>query len=314
VTLPRRARILAFASLVFAAFLPPVPPPAEAHPPGGFGVQCGFSHASKDDPIMHAGHAGGSPHRHAFYGNRTTDAYSTRETLLDGKTTCSDAKDLAATWAPTAFIKKHGEWQPIVGYRERTYYFPSIRDTIAPLTDLPANIKMIGGNPHATSRADNPAVRWFCGEGSPEKPYPYDCRPYTLPNEDGIRAIIDMPFCWDGDRLDSPDHVSHVIYSDPNDTTPHEHPDLCPSSHPKYLPAVSIRIHFSIKDPCTGLTPCGPSSGGKNVRFKLSSGPYWTMHADFWNTWIQSRLHTLTDDCLRAHKDCGILGAPDTDE
>ena len=69
------------------------------------------------------------------------------------------------------------------------------------------------------SRAQNPALRWYCGEGSPERPFPYDCRPYTAKGEDGIRAIIDLPFCWDGANLDSTDHFSHVIYSDPNDTT-----------------------------------------------------------------------------------------------
>jgi hypothetical protein len=58
---------------------------------------------------------------------------------------------------------------------------------------------------------------------------------------------------------------------------------------------------------------CGPADGGANVRIKLSSGPYWTMHADFWNTWVQSRLETLTDNCIRASKDCHIIGVTTTD-
>jgi len=49
------------------------------------------------------------------------------------------------------------------------------------------------------------------------------------------------------------------------------------------------------------------------VRIKLSSGPYYTMHADFWNTWVQSRLETLTDNCIRASKDCHIIGVTTTD-
>lgn len=286
--------------------------PALAHPPGGFGVQCGFSHASMDDPIVYPGEPG-LGHTHGFYGNTTTDAYSTRKTLLAGKTTCTDPKDLAAVWAPTAFIKKNGSWRALPPYRERTYYFPSVRDRIAKLTDLPANIKMIGGNPHAMSAKENPDVRWYCGEGSPERPFPYDCRPYTTKGEDGIRAIVDLPFCWDGHHRDSADHMSHVIYPDPTDTTPHENPVLCPSSHPKYIPSVSIRIHFRIQDPCAGVKPCGPKDGGTHVRIRLSSGPYWTMHADFWNTWVQARLVHLTDICLRVHKECGILGVETTD-
>jgi len=285
---------------------------ASAHAPGGFGVQCGFTHMSMDDPIVYPDQPGVA-HMHAFYGNKSTNAYSTRKKLLAAGTTCTDPKDKAAIWAPTAFIKKNGAWRAVEPHRERTYYFRAIRDTIAPVTSLPANLKLIGGNPQAMNRWDNPAVRWFCGEGSPERPFPYDCRPYTKQGEDGIRAIIDLPFCWDGVRLDSSDHFSHVIYSDPNDTTPHVQPKLCPASHPKYIPSTSIRIHFRLQDPCAGVRPCGPSDGGANVRIKLSSGPYWTMHADFWNTWVQTRLETLTDKCIRASKDCHIIGVTTTD-
>ena len=197
-------------------------------------------------------------HMHAFYGNMSTDAYSTRASLLAAGTTCTDKKDKAAIWAPTAFIKKGGILASAEPYRERTYYFRAIRQRVAPVTSLPANLKLIGGNPHATSRADNPALRWYCGEGCAGAPVPVRLPAVYREGEDGIRAIIDLPFCWDGTNLDSADHFSHVIYSDPNDTTPHVEPKQCPASHPKYLPAVSIRIHFRIQDPCAGATPCGP--------------------------------------------------------
>jgi len=54
-------------------------------------------------------------------------------------------------------------------------------------------------------------------------------------------------------KLDSETHLQE----------PHVEPMQCPGSHPKYLPAISIRIHFRIQDPCAGVTPCGPSDGGK---------------------------------------------------
>ena len=115
-----------------------------------------------------------------------------------------------------------------------------------------------------------------------------------------------MPYCWDGVNTDSPDHMSHVVYAD-------RKTGICPDDHPKYLPQITVRIHFLLKDPCAGATPCGPNSGGGHVKLKLSSGPYWTMHADFWNTWRQPRLNHLTTVCLRHHKDCGILGVETTD-
>jgi hypothetical protein len=302
--LPLVVRPLVVLTVVVAAIVPTV---AAAHPAGSFAVQCGFSHALRDDPIVYPGEPGGAAHRHAFYGNTSTDAHSTRASLLDARTTCTDRKDLAAMWVPTAELRKGGEWRNVTPYRERTYYFPSIRPSAGETLTLPKDLRYIGGNHHAMSWEENPPVSWFCGEGSPVRPWPYDCGPYQTPKEDGVRAIVAMPYCWDG-RLDSPDHMSHVIYPKPNDRTPHKGPAPCPESHPLNIPSVSIRIHFSFKDPCAGATPCGPDSGGRNVRLRFSSGPYYTLHADFWNVWIQKRLNELHRKCILAQRECGIIG------
>jgi Domain of unknown function (DUF1996) len=289
-------------------------PTASAHPPGAFVVQCGFSHTLRDDPIVSPGDPGGSAHNHAFYGNRSTNANSTYRSLQNAKTTCTDDKDLAAEWIPTGSYKKNGQWHFMKAGRIRVYYFPSLRVGIdGRLFTIPKNIKIIGGNPHATSAKDNPAVRWTCGgPKAPEVDHPYNCLPYTAgvgtPLRDGVRAMVDFPFCWDGKRLDSADHMSHVIYPDLNDTTPHEHPADCPYSHRWNIPSISVRVHWPVYDPCFGARPCGPDSGGNKVRIRLSSGSYWTMHADFWNAWIQKRLDKLVQQCLRAGVDCGILG------
>jgi hypothetical protein len=37
---------------------------------------------------------------------------------------------------------------------------------------------------------------------------------------------------------------------------------------------------------------------------KLSSGPFYTMHADFWNAWNQRSLRRLVDKCLHAGIEC----------
>ena len=267
--------------------------PAQAIRQGAFAVGCRFSHASHDDPILYPDDPGRS-HRHAFYGNRSTDAFSTRTSLLDARTSCRHDADLAATWFPAAIFRGRA----VVAPNERTYYFRPDR----PMGTLPANIKMIGGDPGATSAAQNPAVSWSCGRDTPRTKHPYNCRPYRGDkgaSRDGLVGRIDFPWCWDG-RLDSPDHVSHVIY--PRD------PYRCPDDHRKVIPQVSIRAHWSIWDPCAGARPCGPKSHGEHVRFRLSSGPYWTLHADFWNTWKQHALNRLIDRCLRRGVNCGVLG------
>jgi hypothetical protein len=50
----------------------------------------------------------------------------------------------------------------------------------------------------------------------------------------GIRATIIFPSCWDGVNLDSPDHRSHVAYSNAGGLgTPN-----CPKTHPVAIPQV----------------------------------------------------------------------------
>jgi len=91
---------------------------AQVEEPTGenFVVKCGFSHRKQVDPIVNFGEPGipeGTGfHMHDFFGNTTTDANSTYDTLLAGGTKCptpetippgEDAPlgDTAAYWIPT---------------------------------------------------------------------------------------------------------------------------------------------------------------------------------------------------------------------
>jgi hypothetical protein len=103
---------------------------------------------------------------------------------------------------------------------------------------------------------------------------------------DGVVAIIDMPNCWDGTGLEPAD----VVYAEAG---------ACPSGFEHVLPRISQRIHLHVMNP---LAPDG------SVALSLSSGPFWSMHADFWNTWQQPRLDQLVSDCIDAGVHCGAVG------
>jgi hypothetical protein len=257
---------------------------------GSFGVACALSHTSQDDPIAMPGMAG-MAHQHAFFGNTSTNALSTRASLLSSGTTCSDARDTAAVWTPVAEL----DGQTIVPEREKTYYFGTSK---RPGT-VPADLRVIAGDPLATTPGTQ-GVSWDCGIGTPHATHPYDCRPYAggAAHIDGVIARVDFPTCWDG-RLDSPDHRSHLAYADRN---------RCPSDHQHSIPRVSVRVHFGIWDPCAGATPCdADDASAANVAMRLSSGSYASMHADFWNTWDQDALDALVDRCVRAGDECGVI-------
>ena len=52
-----------------------------------FLVECLYSHAAADDPIVYPGQPGHS-HLHMFFGNTEVDAFTTVESLRNGDTTC----------------------------------------------------------------------------------------------------------------------------------------------------------------------------------------------------------------------------------
>jgi hypothetical protein len=256
---------------------------------GSFVVGCEWSHTLADDPIVWPGRPGAS-HLHDFYGNTLTSAGSTRRSMLGAETTCRDADDLAAVWSPTLYL--NGE--RVVPIRERTYYFGERRLDVR---SVPPNLKMVAGNAAATSSVGNPHVAWYCGGDSPRVDHPYNCLPYRDVSADGLVARIDFPECWDGAHTDSPDHSSHVAYADGRS---------CPETHPEPIPRIRVRIHYGIWDPCRGTAACTPESAPENaMSLRLSSGPYYTIHADFWNTWRQHALNDLVAECVNSSAACG---------
>ncbi len=260
-----------------------VPSPVGADESAGqFWVRCRFSHAAMDDPIVFPGQPGAS-HMHDFFGNKTTSANSTDASMLAGATNCRIPSDTAGYWSPTASLSGVTVKPPLM----RIYYL-GVKDVA--VETIPQGLKMIGGNKDALSPAENPHVFWYCGQTvsvkTPKMDAPYDCGPWAQYRfVDGVVGVVDLPNCWDGVGLEP----SNVVYPVGG---------VCPSGFDHVLPKVSERVHFGVMNP---LNPDG------TVGLTLSSGAYYTLHADFWNTWQQPRLDQLVADCLVAHVACGSV-------
>jgi hypothetical protein len=260
-----------------------VTPPSRAEAAGSVGqfvVRCRYSHTLRDDPILFPGQAGAS-HSHDFFGNKSVDAFSTVNSLLSSRTTCRPSSDTAPYWAPTAFMNG----KRIEPKAMRIYYLGNAGQHTE---TIPAGLKVIGGNRDAVSAAGNPHVRWYCGETrevrTPRREAPYDCSPWSEHGfVDGIIAIVNLPNCWDGVGLE----LANVTY---------QVNGACPAGFPHVLPRLSQRIHYGVMN---------PTNADGSVGLSLSSGPYWSMHSDFWNTWQQERLDELVQTCLVALVHCG---------
>jgi Domain of unknown function (DUF1996) len=257
-----------------------------------FFANCRFSHTSNDDPIVYPGEPGRS-HAHTFFGNTSTDAGSTPAGLRKGRTTCKPRADKAAYWVPTLF-QNGVEVRPA---KAQFYYVLRSFDEMHP---FPMGLKMVAGDAHAHHAQPRHVTYWACGGGAgvrvkkgstvPEtcpvvrrsfKSFvkrcptcPAERRTFTARIKTFVELHVDFPDCWDGERLDSADHKSHMAYSLDY---------VCPATHPVKMPLIRALIRYPITD-------------GRNV--ELASGGQLTGHADFINAWDQRALAKLVDDCF----------------
>jgi len=262
---------------------------------GAFVVTCEFSHSLHDDPIVFSGQPGAS-HLHDFFGNESTDAFSTVRSLRRSPSNCFLESDTAAYWMPTLYV----DGTRVRPDRVRAYYF-GVSSARGSVETIPPRLQMIAGNATATTSDENPRVRWFCGAAqklaiaTPTSGHPYDCTAYAEGNDfvDGIVAKIVFPNCWNG------------VGTAPSDMT-YDDGGSCPQEFPHVIPRLILRVHYGVMDPCAGAIPCtAEDAPDENIAVTLSSGSYVTYHADFWNAWHQRPLDRLVRDCLNKHIDCG---------
>jgi hypothetical protein len=233
---------------------------------------CRFSHRNTDDPIVLPGQPGKS-HDHTFIGNDTTNAFSTLGTMLGATSSCRRPGDTAGYWVPTLI----GATGQAITPRSATVYYR--RHTLAPVQSFPQGFKLIAGDSKATAAQNLMVTSWNCGPEAGIRPTS------TIPTcpdaaRQGLALHVQFPNCWDGVNLDSPDHKSHMTYSQRG---------RCPADHPVAMPAIQVNLRY-------------PTAGGPGLA--LSSGGQFSGHADFFNAWRQGVLQALVDGCLNALRHC----------
>ncbi|HEX6699481.1 MAG TPA: DUF1996 domain-containing protein [Gaiellaceae bacterium] len=282
------AALGAAAAVAFAASAAGSPGATPGLHGNNFWSNCRFSHTANDDPIVLPGHPGLS-HLHTFFGNVSTNAYSTFARLRRSSTTCRPPADRAAYWVPT-LLRDGREVRPekaqlyyvVLGYRQ--------------MRAFPSGLRMIAGDAHAGTPQSSLVTYWDCAgntgiRSEPSAAPPARCGtvsgtvftlrkgstrlvPMKVRSKTRLELRVNFPDCWDGKHLDSLDHKSHMAYS--------RH-FVCPRSHPVKVPAIRLLIRYPVTS-AKGLT--------------LSSGGLYSAHADFFNAWNQRTLVGLVDDCF----------------
>jgi hypothetical protein len=269
------ASLVACFALVGASGVSVAPAAGTSEKRGALTLLCGFSHAAPDDPIVAPGRPGGS-HQHQFFGNRRLDARTNGKTITKGTTTCDERRDKSAYWVPA--LLENGREVKARGMRvvyERPARSPRVRA-------FPAGLRVVIGDARAT--AAQREVTWGCS-GTRIRGR---ALPATCPVGSRVRVEVRFPSCWDGKRLDRPDHRSHLaslVRVRVRGVTR----SACPRSHPVALPRLVL----------TGLWATRGTGD-----LALSSGSGFTGHADFFNGWDAAQQRRLVARCLNAGRSC----------
>lgn len=249
-----------------------------------FTVDCLHSHYRGDDPIVFPGQTGAS-HNHEFFGDMHLNANTTIEQMISNPAnTCEVGADRSAYWVPAVYQ----DGKTVEADNNKFYYKVGKVDptTIQP---MPVGLRMIAGNAKATEPESRQVKYLFAttSEGKHTEPHTQMTGGSktlftTRPDENGVRVQIQFPQCWDGKNLWLPNtaHMSYPIGS------------KCPSTHP--VPLLQLMFNLGYSD----------ATGGKG--FKLSSGEWYTAHADFINGWHPETMERLVDVCLRDKRYCGL--------
>jgi hypothetical protein len=275
--------VLAAAVLIVVLAITPRASARSSDHGASFAVRCDFSHRDKADPIVHHGHPD-MAHSHDFFGNRSTDADSEYEDLLntdmEPPTTCRRFdQDKAAYWIPTV----SWDGQELNSDRAVFYYRAGGKNHTR-IQPYPAGLKVIAEGAQR--------VKWTCGTddtGRGSRTPPTECATGHL----GVRIVF--PDCVDIGRdgeplIDSADHRAHMAYS-----RPIRGKVRCPRTHPRSVPVLTMNATFPLPKSASGE----PLPG--EVTLACSDAPACdpsTMHADFFNAWDQAALKYLVQTCI----------------
>ena len=246
-----------------------------------FDTGCRYSHAANDDPIVHPGSRGAS-HLHEFFGNASTDAFSTGASLLaagraelaaTGSAGCQDVADHSARWPPALYrngVRMVPPAPDSKGPRGTHFYYRGDTSGRFVVQPFPTGFGMVAAHPDGTP--------WTCGDSAGQSATPVHCGP-LFGRVKGVTAVLRFPHWWNGWALtagpgagaDEQWHVSRTR----------------DEAHPIRLPTL------------TGIFNYGEvNNDNAEYAWSLSSGGIETFHADILSAWEPFELDRLVHLCL----------------
>jgi hypothetical protein len=173
---------------------------------------CGHNaegHRNTANVVVAPGVPGPPHHVHEYVGNLSTDVDSTDASLAGAGTSCPDG-DLSTYYWPVlrtgarAGASEHGEIAAPAAVTLTAFGSPA-----GPVVAMPPLLRgAVGDANAATTPAGLAARTWTCSGAADRRTDRYP----LCPRGQGVVRVFDFPSCWDGRRLDSPNHRAHLVF------------------------------------------------------------------------------------------------------
>ncbi|WP_330261348.1 DUF1996 domain-containing protein [Streptomyces sp. NBC_00539] len=225
------------------------PAPQARASKGSFSVQCGRNenrHLNPDNVIVAPGVGNGAHHMHDYVGNKTTDGFSTNNSLAASGTTCTNGDQSTYYWPVLRLrdgraekdAKAPGGGQDanvgtILQPKQVTIDYKG--SATGPVTAMPRFLRIITGDAKAlTNGTANANASWSCTGF--ENRQLKDKYPVCPKGSDVVRTF-NFQSCWDGKNADSANHRTHVAFA--------RRDGSCPSGF-KAIPQLVQRITYAV--------------------------------------------------------------------
>ena len=280
-----------------------IPPSAAPDVVGAFRFGCSAGQVLADDPIVYPGQPGMS-HLHQFFGNTGANAASDYTSLrTTGESTCMSKLNRSAYWQPAMVDGSSNVVKPswAIYYKRYPVTSPLCQQQGDECVAVPYGLRFIFGYDLVTNTPATGSLFWQCVSNDGNTVTNPTSATMTAalngcPIGAQLEARIEAPDCWDGVRLDSPNHRAHVAFATYDNGVLR-----CPTGFPKVIPQFTLAAFWTVT---SNVGTWRLSSD------KAAQPPGATFHSDFFSAWDPGIEKVWTENCIDKLLNCsgGDLG------